>query len=717
MAKKTSKIKNDPGKAVEPDSVEKELDRSAELSKDKAIREVLLDLFKDIDKGFQDQASRSDNNLDYWDCYNNVLNGNQFYNGNSKIYVPIVYNAINARKTRFVNQLFPQSGRYVEVTTEDGTLPQTEMALLEHYVRVAKLRTQLAPALVKIGDVEGQYTVQVSWEKTERHVVHRVKKAPEIEEGIEAAADDDDKIDDIEEEEIIEGHPTVSIVADSDLLVLPATSDSLTSALDEGGSVTTLCRWTKAKIQKMIASGAIEKEAGKDLLEEMQKDLKPPLTDTQKEMVDAAGIKGHGRGKFALVYRTWVKLTIDGERRICLVYFAGKDRILSCKRNPYWSDRIDIFSAPVEKIAGVFKGRSKVDSCATLQYQANDAVNQAMDSAAFALMPIVMTDPERNPKIGSMVLSLAAVWETNPNDTKFAEFPPLWKDGMEIVAVAKSMIFETLSVNPAQITTAGSSKTKKMTQAEISNEQQIDVLTTADAITVIEDEILTPMLSFMLELDHQYRDEDLMVREYGETGARGNMQMIPPLQMDTRYQIRWFGVEQARNAQLMQQQIAGINVIRGVPPEMYKGYTLDLGPVLSQMVENLFGPRLAPLTLRDARMELSVDPVQENEMLIEGFIVPVHKMDDHMQHMQAHQMAAQQMGDPHGTIRVHMMAHMQALQAQQMEHAQQQGEQPQPAGGAPRAGAQPKAPRGGQQPPGAIHKDRIKDPQAMPRTK
>ena len=715
MAKGASKVKSSPGESVKPDLVEEKLDRADELCNKKAVREALLEIYKDIEKGFLDQADRSDDNMDWWDCYNNVLNGNQFYQGNSKIFVPIVYNAVNARKTRFVNQMFPLSGRYVEAVTEDGNQPQTEMALLEHYVRVAKLRTQVAPALVRAGDVEGQYTIKVSWEKSERHVVRRVKKAPEIEEGITAAAGPEDEIDDIEEETLTEGRPCVEVVADSDLLVLPATADSLTAALDEGGSVTTLCRWTKAKIKKMIATKAIDKDAGEDLLEEMKKDDRPGQVDAAKEMVDAAGIKGHGRGKFALVYRTWVKLTIKGERRICLVYFGGADKLLSCKRNPYWSDRIDVISAPVEKVAGSFKGQSKVKPVADIQYQANDAVNLAMDSAAYALLPITMTDPERNPKIGSMVLSLAAIWETSPNDTKFVSMPPLWKDGLEIVATTKAIIFETLSVNPAQITTAGAAKAKKMNQAEIANEQQIDMLTTADAVTVIEGEILTPMLTFMLELDHQHRDKKLMVREYGETGMRGNMQMIPPVQMDKMYAFRWFGVEAARNAQQMQQQIAGINVIVKIPPNLYKGYSIDLGPVLSQMVENLFGPRLAPLTFRDARMELSVDPAQENEILKDGFLVPVHKMDDHMAHMQAHKQALQETGDPEGYIKVHMMAHMQAMQAQQMEHAAQAGPQPVPGPGGPKGGAQPQVPRGGQQPPGAIHADQMKDPAAAPR--
>lgn len=713
MAKAASKIRNDPGDAVELDEVLQPSDRNEQLAAKKAVREALLDIFKDVEKGFEDQAHRSDDNLDYWDVYNNVLGQNQFYQGNSKIFVPITHNAVNARKTRFVNQMFPISGRYVEVTTEDGTLPQAEMALIEHYVRQAKLRTRVAPALVKNGDVEGQMTIQVTWRKRERHVVQRKLAPPKVDDLELATGDDDDGVDDIAEETRTEGCPHVMVVADSDLLVLPSTADSLESALDEGGSVTTIQRWSKARIKQMIKSGEIEREQGDALVEAMQVDNKQSMVDKKKEMVDAAGIKGDGRGKYALVYRTWVNLTIGGERRLCLAYFGGDDKILGCKRNPYWSDKIDIWSAPVEKVEGSFKGQSKVKPVDDLQYQANDATNEGMDSAAYALMPIIMTDPINNPRVGSMILSLAAVWEVDPKSTEFAKFPPLWKDALEIVANCKTEIFQTLSVNPAQIT--GAAPKKKPSQAEIANEQQIDILTTADAVTVLEEELLTPMLAFMLELDHQYRNKKLLVRQYGETGMRANMQEIPLVRMDKQYQFRWFGVEAARNAQQMQQQIAGINVIKGIPPQLYKGYTLDLGPALSQMVENLFGPRLAPLTFRDARMELGVDPETENAMLKEGFVVPVHLMDDHAKHIQAHLKLAQETGDPSGVIRVHLMAHMQALQAAQQQNQQQQQGTPQIGGGGPRQGAQPAMPRGGQNPPGAIHQDRLQDPRMAPR--
>jgi len=36
------------------------------------------------------------------------------------------------------------------------------------------------------------------------------------------------------------------------------------------------------------------------------------------------------------------------------------------------------------------------------------------------------------------------------------------------------------------------------------------------------------------------------------------MEWVPPIQMERKYAFRWFGVEQARNQQQMQQQVAGL---------------------------------------------------------------------------------------------------------------------------------------------------------------
>jgi hypothetical protein len=253
-----------------------------------------------------------------------------------------------------------------------------------------------------------------------------------------------------------------------------------------------------------------------------------------------------------------------------------------------------------------------------------------------------------------MVLSLAAVWETSPNDTQFAKFPDIWKSGFEIVGACKQQIMQTLSVSPSAIT--GSQQTKaKPSQADVAREQQVDILTTADAVTVIEEGVLTPVVNFIVELDHQYRKDKMLIRMFGEKGLRAKMDWIEPIQMGKRYAYRWFGVEQARNQQQIQMQIAGLNMIRSIPPQQYPGYKLNLVPVITNLVENLFGPRMAPLIFVDEKAQMTLDPALENQWLAKGIDLAVHPMDEDPQHLQIHQQALMASeGDPQGNIRVQL---------------------------------------------------------------
>ena len=125
------------GDDEENDDVSGRLDdqRSRDISKRAGVSKQLLEMFDEIEQGFSDQSERSDDLVDYWDVYNCKLTGRQFYDGNSKIFVPIVHNAVDARKTRFTNQIFPSNGRNVEVTSSDG-----EVRTLCHDVAAGILR-------------------------------------------------------------------------------------------------------------------------------------------------------------------------------------------------------------------------------------------------------------------------------------------------------------------------------------------------------------------------------------------------------------------------------------------------------------------------------------------------------------------------------------------------------------------------------------------------
>jgi hypothetical protein len=705
--------------------------RNMELAEKAGVTEALVELYADVEEGFQNQLERTDNSLDNWDLYNCKLGANQFYNGNSQVFVPIIKNAVNARKTRFVNQLFPTSGRNVETISSEGT-PTYLVSLLEHYIRRTKMRTRVAPALLKNGDVEGQYSLYAGWRETKRNIAYRVK-VPTADE--KTGADTGEEHDDIKEETIEEGAPYVEVIADADLLVLPATARGVYDALDSGGSVTVIRRWSKSKIMQMGRSKEIGLDMAKKLASEFDT-VRAMIRDgrTYEKQPDAAGIHVEEDRLHAVVYETWTNLSVGNHRVLCRVLFGGSDLVVSCRRNPYWSDRCPVFSAPVEVVEGSFKGVSLVEPCASMQIAANDACNEAMDSAAYALMPIVMTDPNKNPRVGSMVLSMAAIWEVDPNSTQFAKFPDIWKSGFEIIAAHKQEIFQTLSVSPAIIPQLSQSHTR-LNAAEISNEQQVDLLTTSDSVTNVED-LFSGLINFFAELDHQYRKKEITVSMFGQMGMRANMESVPLLQFDKRYEFRWFGVEQSRNAQAIQQQIAALNVLRGIPPEQYAGYKLNLVPIILQFVENTFGPRIAPQIFQSLKDQLAVPVETEDKLMLQGLDLPVHPVDEDGQHIQAHQKAMEAAGDPHGTFREHIIRHIQQQSMKAQQAAQQpggpmgapQGEPGIPGGqqpgggpapgvaGTPKAGAQPMMPRGGQNPPGAIHRDQLHDPHVMPRT-
>lgn len=681
-----------------------EIKRDKELSKNPAIKKKLLDLYADIEKGYTDQRERADNTLDYWDAFNLKLGDKQFYNGNSRIYLPFVKDAVAARQTRFTNQLFPMNQRFVEAITQNGDVPHATMALIEHYVRWNSLRTRVIRPLMANGDVEGQYTIYVGWKQFKRYVGSKVLNPVKVD-GMEWP--EMGHTPDFKEEQVIDAGPWVEVVSDSDLLVLSVTADTIEDAIEAGGSVTIMRRWSKAMVKQMIDEGEFVESEAESLLTAMQSAAgAKDNANVSKKNAEAAGIKS--KGKYALGYETWTKLKIEGSMRLCRVYFGGDKALLGCKVNPYWCDKVPIISGSVEKVAGVFKGRSPIADVLDLQILANDTINEGADTAHFSAMPIIMTDPEKNPKINNMVLGLAAVWETSPNDTQFAQFPELWRSAFERASELKQQMFQTLGVNPSMI--PGQKGKQKSNQAEIANEQQVDILTTADAVTVIEEQILSPLLQRFADYDHQFRDEAASVASFGPLGHEATMQEVEPQQESKKHQFRWLGVESARNAAQMQQQIAGINVIKGIPAELYAGYRLDLAPMLLQMAEGLFGPRLAPKIFK-AIDAITVDPHQENDMLEHGFDVETHPGDNDQEHMQVH-MSILQQGDPHGTLRKHLGKHQEQMQKKAMaQNAQSQGA---PGGGAggnagggrpPEAGAQPGQPANMKMPAGVMPQD------------
>lgn len=675
-------------------------DRKKEWMDDEEVQKQLADVYSSVISGFDDKAEQTQIIERAWDIYNCELNENQMYDGDSKAYLPIAHDAIEARVTRFSNSIFPQTGRYSEVLSDDAKIPYETMALLDHYVEACSLRDTVIPSLMRAGDITGQYSLFVSWLKRTRHAIKK-KQVPVLGTesiGIEGAG----SINDIEIESVDDSRPDVMVLDARDLLVSPASVDDI----EDADIVAIALRLSKDKIQQLIDDEEIDEDAGQELIDNMAAASRDKQPNPDKKALNDAGIKTDSKGsKTALVYLIFTKLKLGKKRRRCRAYMAGADKILSCKRNPYWSDRIPVITQAALKVNGSIWGKSRVINVEQMVYAANDAFNMGQDSIKYSLMPVVVVDPEKF-NARSVVQTMGAMWLGDPTALKIEQFPNKWPDAERVVAECRNQIMQSLGTNPAMLPMGGAGK--KPTQAQISQEQQVALEATADVVTILETSVLNNLLRWFYEMDYQFRDKDIHVKRFGPVGAQAEMQAIPPTQVDTKYTFKWYGTEGAKSAQQIQQMISLLGVIRGIDPAQMNGRRVDAGPAIEAACLATFGPRIAPKVLINPEHDLTVPPEVENTMLVEGFCVKTSPGDNHMEHIMSHRHAAVLTGDPTGAIREHMAEHeddmkkMQAAQAAQM--AQIAG---------PRPGSQAQAPTGPQAPPGAVRPDQMQG--AMPR--
>ncbi|KVE04198.1 hypothetical protein WI91_14065 [Burkholderia vietnamiensis] len=708
-------------RALDAEKTGEEIENWADKPDSDAYTEAAK-LYPKIAKCYQNKQEQMDRCEEYWSIYNAQPDENQQYSGNSQCYIPAVRNAVNARMKRTLAQLFPVNHKHVGATGPDGNMPFAQISLLEHYIRSAAVKDVVRADLIA-GDVTGQWNLYIDWSRTQRRITELIKKPPILEdhelggEVEDLAADEDDWDWEKESKEVTTEGPDVVPFATEDLAVYPPTCNDIEKAT----ATAIRLRLTVDAVQQFIDEGVFVGVEAKELVDNLAKPdggrekYVPP-----KKRTGDAGIRTEGTFKYALIYEVHTNLDLGNGKEPCFVYFAGQDVILGIIRNPFWSGKRPIISAPIERITGSFFGISKIEPVKFLQWNLNDYWNMGQDSAQYSLLPITMVDPLSNPNYQSMVVGLAAVWLTDPNKTKFANFPAIYKDAMMLCQGIKQEINESMDVNDAMLGKMPTGRKNQAQMAAMAQQQESNIIDNAKRY---EEVVLNPLLEWMFELDRQFRTEELTVEVLGELGARANLQKIPPQAFGERYFFRWCGTSYQQNLQRMQQMIAWMNVLRGIPPQQLDGRRLNIGPILEYGTEQIFGPEVAPRILIDERNMFHLDPQDENLMMHNGLSAEIHQADDDRAHIAAHLQAAQLTGDPQGLFRAHVQQHQQAMQAKlqaQQAPKQPQGQPGVPGGagpgvaGTPRAGAQPGQPRP-QGPAGMIHPDQIASPMAGPR--
>lgn len=681
---------------------EKSSDKIKNFASNKELQEKCAKLYEQIITGFREEKKDQNDSIEEcWDIYNCELGDSQQYDGDSQIYEPIVHDALEARRKRFTGMTFPNVGNNLEVISEQGDMPMATLSILQRYIKDTNLRS-VASTLFLNGDIEGQWSVMPGWKRKERKITRKVKK------NLEGTAED---YADVEEETIIDEGPELTVIPAQDLWVFPATA----SDIQDAEIVCVAMRLTTDAIDEMVKEGIFLKAQ----VDKLTKDAGEEKTIwAEKARTSEAGIKMKAGQKFALIYMAFAKLKLEGEKKPAIIYIGGPDNVLGIIANPYWNQKIPVISEPVDKVAGSFWGRSKVKTVAPLQYELNDITNLSMDSAMYSLMPIVMTDPLKNPQYSSMVMAMAAVWSTSPNDTKILEFPALYQHGLTIKNAIKGQIMESMEVNETMLGRAPAGKKN----AQAVGAQSAEALATiGDVVKRFEFGVMNRIMEWFYDLDLQFRDDDLAVMIDGEHGVQSIIEKIPPQQVGHRYWFKWLGADKSMGAQNNQQLISWMNVLRGLPPNVLNGRKLDLGPMIDFLNEAICGPTMGQNVLIDERHKISVPPDMENEFMVNNIPAFVSPLDDDIEHIRSHQEAAKITGDLTGKFRQHIEEHIKAIQTKQQQQ-QPKGQMgipgslgqkgPPGVAGTPRPGAVPEGPRGGQNPPGAIPQDSMQDAQA-----
>lgn len=678
-----------------------------------------------IQKEYDNQYERDRHISEYWAIYSATPDSNRTYLGNSQCYLPAVRDAVNARAKRTIKQLFPNRYKHVEAVGAGGDTPFPQLALLEHYIRKTDLKSIVRSDLVA-GDVTGTWNLYIDWTKSYRRVTELVKRNPLVGEAVEGESvsltDPTDEEEATESRDIMEEGPDIVDFATEDLAVVPPTVNSL----EKADVVSIRLRMSRDKVQQMLDEGVFKLPGGASSIDKFvnqgagDSDHGMRTKSPPKQRSNDAGVRTEGTFTYALVYEATAMLPFeDGIKQLAYIYYAGPNDIVGIIKAPQWGGKRPTICAPVERIQGSFTGISKIEPVKFLQWNLNDFWNMGQDSAMYSLLPIVMTDPLKNPNYATMVIGLAAVWGADPNSTKFANFPQIYKDAALLCDTIKRQIWESMDVNEMMMGKMPQGRKNNQLMGAMQQEQMVAIMDHAERY---EDAMLNPLVERMFEYDQQFRTKTLTVMTMGEIGVKAKMTDIEPQQWGERFDFRWAGTSFIMGMQRQQQKIAAMNVLRGVPPQQMNGRKLDITPILEDMVNDVFGPEVAPRILVDERNLFTVDPATENELMHNGMPAQVHEADNDVEHIQSHQSVARITGDAQGKFRSHLAAHIiQLNKKREMAMAQQAPGVPGAPGpsvggparpgvaGTPVSGGQPSGPRPVQGPPGMERPDNIAD--------
>lgn len=267
------------------------------------------------------------------------------------------------------------------------------------------------------------------------------------------------------------------------------------------------------------------------------------------------------------------------------VLLAGHVPVL-IRRNPFWFQHAPYVFQKLNETPDSFYGTGMGRVGKSLQYLANDFMNQTNDNATYGLNPVTIINP--NLVVGNLEpLEPGRMWHmTDPSGVRF-DRPPIeqMQYGLQMTNQMQSWMNDLLGTPPIMQGSNAKGAARTATGAQILQTNVRSDL--QDQVEDIELDVLLPLSEMVHKLGQQYQSQELQVATAGGTIN------VRPDDLVGEFGFSWLASTQAINQQQRTQQALQLLQIMQplVPLLQAQGKQFDPLPLIRRVAKEGMGFR------------------------------------------------------------------------------------------------------------------------------
>lgn len=371
----------------------------------------------------------------------------------------------------------------------------------------------------------------------------------------------------------------------------------------------------------------------------MDKDLDHDWIDLEKMEIDRLANALDRYKNCALFTEIWADFSlIEGEPPVpvqCVI--ANKSTVVLLRRNPYWFQTHPYDAARyVIRPNGSFYGLSLPDRIRDQQYAINDLMNQTMDSINYANNPIALIDPALAGDLNSMKVMPGAKWLGSPEGIEFRNFTDVSGTGLRGMQEVRGQIAQfsdnTPGIAPQLQGKSRSATQASIVQASVSGRQRIQG-------KIEETAVLSPVCRKIHILLQQFMDESFQIRKQGADNGEWIVEEVKPEDLVGDVDFLWRGQSEVEKTAVYTQQLLSLYGEALKTAAIMPG-EVNLPKLFLRVAKEAFKIDGLEEIFKSEQMSKTINPDAENLALLEEQDLPVFPADDDAEHIQKHQIVA-----------------------------------------------------------------------------